>query len=521
MITYAQNFEDVILARAFGDCRDGFYVDVGACFPDVASVTRHFYERGWSGINVEPMNEPYQRLSRDRPRDLNIRAAIGGYTGEIAIFPGPSIGESSALRRDAGAQAIMVPCLTLAELCTLHVTRTIDFLKVDVEGLELDVIRGGDWTNHRPRVVVIEVSRPWSRERRPDAAIIDTFLREQGYSEVYYDGLNAFYVANEAASLALLLACPPNVLDHFETLREAQFDQLSATAILNAERAEAAVRHAEGVSGQLQEALAGWRAAQSLAEEHRLRAERVSANFHATRPQIEDAVQKVAELERQLNEVSTAWRAVQTLADENASRGERLTAQLDGLKKELEVAIRWAESAVTDLTRRLHEAHLRAGNAEARTRHAEACFASIEASNSWRVMAPLRMARSAIRRLTRALEISNLAELAKDFGPRLVRRALRLGKRSRAYAYVAPTLRRRFPSFWFRAKRTLEKAATFRSVGGELSIRPSTELRSPAEPAAHTEILESSYQRLRDIGELSPQLLAEMIKREAARQRKH
>ena len=58
MISYAQNFEDVMLARAFGDRRDGFYIDVGACFPDVASVTRHFYDLGWNGVNVEPMAEP-------------------------------------------------------------------------------------------------------------------------------------------------------------------------------------------------------------------------------------------------------------------------------------------------------------------------------------------------------------------------------------------------------------------------------------------------------------------------------
>jgi FkbM family methyltransferase len=228
MITYAQNFEDVMLARAFGDRRDGFYIDVGACFPDVASVTRHFYDLGWNGVNVEPMAGPYALLAAHRTRDVNLNVAVAAYSGTITIYRGASVGDSSAVHREAAAEAVSVPCLTLADLCHKHVARHIDFLKIDVEGLELDVVRGGDWTAFRPTVVVLEVTEPWSTQRRSDAADIAAYLGQRGYAEVYFDGLNAFYLANESSRLASRFALPPNVLDRFVSAREGELAAINA-----------------------------------------------------------------------------------------------------------------------------------------------------------------------------------------------------------------------------------------------------------------------------------------------------
>jgi FkbM family methyltransferase len=234
VISYAQNFEDVMLARALGDRAAGFYVDIGACHPDSGSVTRHFYELGWSGINVEPMSAPFAELVAARARDINVRAAIASYDGELAMYEGPSVGESSALRPYDTAQPILVPCMTLATLCRAHATRPIDFLKIDVEGLERDVIAGGDWTAFRPTVVVIEVTMPWSTRRRDDAEEIADFMRAYRYDEVYFDGLNAFFLAREGAPLAARFAAPPNVLDRFVLASEAE-------QVANAKRQQAHV----------------------------------------------------------------------------------------------------------------------------------------------------------------------------------------------------------------------------------------------------------------------------------------
>ena len=90
MISYAQNFEDVMVARLFDPDYQGFYVDIGAAHPDFLSVTRHFYDRGWSGINVEPSLRFYPLLCEARPNDINLQCAIGNNPGSPCFTRYPS-----------------------------------------------------------------------------------------------------------------------------------------------------------------------------------------------------------------------------------------------------------------------------------------------------------------------------------------------------------------------------------------------------------------------------------------------
>ena len=86
MLSYAQNAEDVVLERAFADVEEGFYVDVGASAPVDDSVTFHFYERGWHGVNVEPDPDDYERLVARASRDVNLRAAVGSRQGAARLL---------------------------------------------------------------------------------------------------------------------------------------------------------------------------------------------------------------------------------------------------------------------------------------------------------------------------------------------------------------------------------------------------------------------------------------------------
>jgi FkbM family methyltransferase len=86
MLTYAQNFEDVVLARAFEGRSTGFYIDIGASHPEHLSVTKHFYDRGWRGVNVEPIPRAYQRFVEARLRDVNLNVAVGRERGEREFF---------------------------------------------------------------------------------------------------------------------------------------------------------------------------------------------------------------------------------------------------------------------------------------------------------------------------------------------------------------------------------------------------------------------------------------------------
>ena len=176
MISYAQNAEDVLLNRAFARQSSGFYVDIGAGHPWVDSVTCHFYLHGWRGLNVEPRPRIASMLQKWRPLDLLAHCCISDRDGEIEFFevqaPCVSTGDGgglSTLDRDLAnrysEKGYEVTChrtrqTTLASLLTKYEVRNIDFLKVDVEGHESQVIAGGDWNRWCPRVVVVERLHP-------------------------------------------------------------------------------------------------------------------------------------------------------------------------------------------------------------------------------------------------------------------------------------------------------------------------------------------------------------------------
>ena len=88
-VSYAQNGEDIVLARGLR-ADAGFYVDIGAFDPHVDSVTKLFYERGWRGINVDPVPEVIALFERDRPRDRPPVAVPAGGSPQASL-PLPSV----------------------------------------------------------------------------------------------------------------------------------------------------------------------------------------------------------------------------------------------------------------------------------------------------------------------------------------------------------------------------------------------------------------------------------------------
>ncbi|MCO6403937.1 FkbM family methyltransferase [Aurantimonas endophytica] len=232
LVSYAQNFEDILLNRVFGGKRTGFYVDIGAYKPVEGSVTKLFYDRGWSGINVEP-GSAFEELQAARPRDVNLRMAVLDRTGEVAFFEDTRDRGTSHVTEETGTATVTVPCDTLERIIEAHANgRVIDFLKVDAEGSEGAIVRSTDWRIVRPPVLVFEATRPWSTTLANQDW--EPVLQEQGYSRVFFDGINCFYVPEElAASLAPHFAAPINVLD-----RAVRADQVMREQALIVEREE-------------------------------------------------------------------------------------------------------------------------------------------------------------------------------------------------------------------------------------------------------------------------------------------
>lgn len=227
MISYAQNAEDVILARALRDVPKGFYVDVGAASPNEASVTRHFYESGWSGINIEPLPEWATELRQFRPRDRNLEVACAAVEGEFTLFRVTEDPALSTLDSDVAeghrrggfhVDDLRIEVRTLDGVLAEYAPPRIDFLKIDVEGAESEVLAGLDLNRWRPRVIVVESTLPTTLV--PNHAHFEAYLTAGRYVFASTDGINRYYArAEESETLAPLLV-PANATDDYIYLRE-------------------------------------------------------------------------------------------------------------------------------------------------------------------------------------------------------------------------------------------------------------------------------------------------------------
>lgn len=256
MKSYSQNFEDVLLNRIFKDINAGFYIDVGAHHPEELSVTKYFYDKGWSGINIEPVEESHRLLSKARPRDINLQIALGARKETKTFYKvcgtlksGLDASALSSFDRDTVMDAcrsygldyetIDVPVDTLQNICEQHCpdSHQIHFLKIDVEGFEAEVLQGANFIKFRPTVLVIEStipnSNPLTTSQKETTALWDAFepiIFEADYEFVYFDGLNRFYLAKESPSLKHLFSIPVGMFDGisvFSLLR--QIKELSGT----------------------------------------------------------------------------------------------------------------------------------------------------------------------------------------------------------------------------------------------------------------------------------------------------
>lgn len=254
LISYAQNFEDVMLWRALSHVSNGCYVDVGAQSPDTDSVSRMFYEHGWRGVHVEPTPQYANLLRERRPDEVVLQVAVGDRPGILQFFNIADTGLSTtdsaiaAQHREEGFPVtdIRVPAVTLDTVLEQITDGPVHWLKIDVEGAEALVIHGWKGAARRPWVLVIESTRPLSPEQ--SHAQWEPEVLERGYEFVYFDGLNRFYVSDEHPELKAAFVAGPNVFDDFWLSSNSQFCGLLNTdysrlqADAQAQRAEMQAR---------------------------------------------------------------------------------------------------------------------------------------------------------------------------------------------------------------------------------------------------------------------------------------
>lgn len=198
--SYSQNYEDIIVDRVFGQKESGFYVDVGANDPLRSNNTMRFYKRGWRGINIEPDPECFKRIESKRLEDINLNIGIGRDGGENTFYRFAPATRSTFSR--AKAQSLMDKGLELKEkinvktFCLSEILEEycsegiVDFLSVDTEGYDEEVLSSNNWNIYKPSVICIESA---------GTKTIQRILTENDYEKVADTKSNSIYRLREIA----------------------------------------------------------------------------------------------------------------------------------------------------------------------------------------------------------------------------------------------------------------------------------------------------------------------------------
>jgi FkbM family methyltransferase len=188
--SFAQEGEDLILSSLFNGRVTGFYIDIGAMHPTRFSNTYRFYKEGWRGINIDAMPGSMQIFDKIRPLDINLEIPVADQVQTIPyyIFNEPALNtlcRELAEARDGKDTYVLekvvdIETQTLSAILEKHlpVNQKIDFLTIDAEGFDFQILQSNDWEKYQPAVVLIEsdVSFPNLINSK-----LNIFMNEHGY----------------------------------------------------------------------------------------------------------------------------------------------------------------------------------------------------------------------------------------------------------------------------------------------------------------------------------------------------
>ena len=163
-ISYSFNAVDLIIDYLFKNKKKGFYIDIGAQHPISNNNTYLLFKKGWKGINIDLDEKNIELFNIIRPHDINLNYAISSSISEKDLFfyhdksPINTLVERVSNFQKAKVKEVKkVKTITLNKILeNLKFTSDIDYMNIDVEGHELEVLKGFDLINYKPSVISVE-----------------------------------------------------------------------------------------------------------------------------------------------------------------------------------------------------------------------------------------------------------------------------------------------------------------------------------------------------------------------------
>ena len=196
---YAEFAEDVMVNRILKKIKKGFYVDIGAYHPYKGSLTYNLYSRKWNGMNLDISKSSIDLFNIARPSDININCAVSEFNGETFYYENSPINQQNSLiPQDDNQKKIKIQSYKLSEILKMKNINSVDYINIDTEGNELEVLMGIDFSKINPTLFTIEDNSFDLNNEIKRKKII--FLKEKNYELINIIGVTMFFVKKESVS---------------------------------------------------------------------------------------------------------------------------------------------------------------------------------------------------------------------------------------------------------------------------------------------------------------------------------
>ena len=195
-IHYAEFGEDIFINRIFKNKKIGFYVDIGAYHPFKGSLTKCLYYKGWRGVNIDISKTSIDLFNISRPKDYNINCAIGTTTSTTFYYENSPINQqNSLLKKNDNQKKIEIRLCKLEEILSNNKIKDVDYINIDTEGTEMDIIKSINFKKINPILLTIEDNEIFTNFDLKKEKI--QYLKNKDYELINVIGVTLFFLKKD------------------------------------------------------------------------------------------------------------------------------------------------------------------------------------------------------------------------------------------------------------------------------------------------------------------------------------